>query len=579
MKRANSGKIITGLFTLINLVFILLISTSTSMEKNAIWWGLSLPRLMMVLVIVLATAGAMASTFQPIRKILSKWNIYLQEGFRYPLLVVFGGLFFIVEIILLILANLKEVLFLGLISVLLQRGFLFILWATFITLLGLITFYFYNKTCFSLKNWLALLQNFSSRFSNVSPFYWISPLIFGLIIGVMLAYSPAFSGQMPRHDSGIFLYFGSRILKGDVPFRDLWDHKPPLVFYINALGLWLFNRSIWGVWWLEVISLFSSALLLLGILRKNISKAGIFLALTAFVVNIAFPIEGGNFTEEFGLPLQCLALLLFYQAITREKGRVFKWVLLGFSFALALMLKQTLIGIWATIGLIALYRVFKRDTSVKIKHLAAFFAGFTLTLLAWVVYFAANHALWDFWDVAYRFNFVYSDITLQDRLEAVGIIIWVFLSASWFYYFGLAVWAGVIGQGKNFFLRQPLLVRVALIDFPIEVILISLSGKNYNHYFFTLLPSFAILAGYGWLYLSRQLIKPYWKVGLYLLLLFMFLYKPLILVNQAYRQPPEASLDRVVKYIRQNTRPEDYVLMWGSQTVVNFMSERDTPTR
>ena len=40
----------------------------------------------------------------------------------------------------------------------------------------------------------------------------------------------------PHCDSGIFIYCGSRALAGDVPYIDFWDHKGPLIFYINALA-------------------------------------------------------------------------------------------------------------------------------------------------------------------------------------------------------------------------------------------------------------------------------------------------------------------------------------------------------
>src|SRR3972149_2535829 len=57
----------------------------------------------------------------------------------------------------------------------------------------------------------------------------------------------------PGRDGGIFLYIGSLILKGRIPYLDVWENKGPLVFYINALGLFLPNGSRWGVWFLEFL--------------------------------------------------------------------------------------------------------------------------------------------------------------------------------------------------------------------------------------------------------------------------------------------------------------------------------------
>ena len=46
-----------------------------------------------------------------------------------------------------------------------------------------------------------------------------------------------------RDDTVVFAYIAQRMLAGDVLFRDVWDHKGPLIFMLNALGLWLGGGS------------------------------------------------------------------------------------------------------------------------------------------------------------------------------------------------------------------------------------------------------------------------------------------------------------------------------------------------
>ena len=53
------------------------------------------------------------------------------------------------------------------------------------------------------------------------------------------------------------------------------------------------------------------------------------LALVGFITNIVFPNEGGNFTEEFGIPFQCIALFLFYQFMMMDKKKPWRWFLIG----------------------------------------------------------------------------------------------------------------------------------------------------------------------------------------------------------------------------------------------------------
>ena len=68
-----------------------------------------------------------------------------------------------------------------------------------------------------------------------------------LLVVTFLARSP-YGFTVPIRDSGIFLSIGSDILQGKVLYQQTWDNKQPLLYIFNALGLWLGNGSVWGVW-------------------------------------------------------------------------------------------------------------------------------------------------------------------------------------------------------------------------------------------------------------------------------------------------------------------------------------------
>jgi len=55
-------------------------------------------------------------------------------------------------------------------------------------------------------------------------------------------------------DSTIYKTMGLGILEGKIPYRDLFDHKGPVVFYINALGQ-LIMSGRQGIFLLQIISL------------------------------------------------------------------------------------------------------------------------------------------------------------------------------------------------------------------------------------------------------------------------------------------------------------------------------------
>ncbi len=72
-----------------------------------------------------------------------------------------------------------------------------------------------------------------------------------LTFGLQLAWTPRVSRTTA--DSGLFAYIGQQILGGRLPYRDAWDHKPPGVFYVDALAMRLLGQNPWALWWLALV--------------------------------------------------------------------------------------------------------------------------------------------------------------------------------------------------------------------------------------------------------------------------------------------------------------------------------------
>ena len=428
----------------------------------------------------------------------------------------------------------------------------------------------------------------------------------GLLLAAyfMLSATASISSSRPTmHDSGIFLYFGQQILRGDVPFRDLWDHKPPLIFYIDALGLLLTPRSLWGVWLLEFAAMGLAGLFGYAALRRVFPRWAAFAAAAAAVVHVVFFLEGGNMTEEFAMPLQMAALYLAFRAVERSSNDMRpKWSMFlnGVLFGLALSLKQTMIGVWVALaGAYLLSILFNRRAGLW-RPLAWAAAGAVVTIAGWVLFFAAHGALADFWSVAYLYNFLYSDVEIGQRVWAFGDIFTFLSNSSPFFLFGIAAWAAGLlriiwvlhrhGAAAVFGIHAahfPLVV--ALLNLPVEILLIGTSGKNYRHYFLTLLPGMMLLAGWAlaqlWRFsdrmVARQNLGPtLLRLSGLALLVGLLFWKPLIEINTLRSAPAtEETVSTTVWYLRATTKPDDPVLMWGSHTTVNFLSNRRSPTR
>lgn len=419
--------------------------------------------------------------------------------------------------------------------------------------------------------------------------FWVGLVLLLLSAAILLTSSSISLSQIPRHDSGIFLYFGQQILNGKMPYLDLWDHKPPLIFYLDALGLAIGRGSSWGVWFLEFVSLALSSLIGFFALRRYYHSLSAAIAVCTSLAMLVFFLEGGNLTEEFSLPLQWGTLFLF--TVSDRKGwqgpsgkvRAF---LIGVFFSLALNLKQTMIGVWvALFFFLGVHSFFKKNWRDFWKVITWAAIGAITTMAIIISYFAFHRSLGEYWQVAFIYNFLYSDLRPNQRIDTELNALVFLISASPVFLLALLAWIfgtvrtiQALVQKKN---RFPFPLIIALIDLPIEIVLISASGKNYAHYFMILLPSLAILIAWsvaGLCDLCKNL--PRWAVAACMLVLVAVSYAPACArILDAIQPTHEETISDTVQFVMDETQPADYLLVWGSQTVVNYLSNRPAPTR
>ena len=57
-------------------------------------------------------------------------------------------------------------------------------------------------------------------------------------------------------DQSVFVYVAKGILQGEAPYLDRWDHKGPLLYLINLIGLIIDEN--WGMWVIQGLFLLGS---------------------------------------------------------------------------------------------------------------------------------------------------------------------------------------------------------------------------------------------------------------------------------------------------------------------------------
>lgn len=417
---------------------------------------------------------------------------------------------------------------------------------------------------------------------------WEKALTLSGILLVLLPTSPL-NLKYTYRDSGVFLYTGWRILQGELPYRDIWDHKPPVIFYINAAGLALADNSRWGVWLLEVLFLFAAAWMGYKLIRKLFGTLPALFSLLLWLLALTRILQGGNFTTEYTLPLQFAALWLLHDLVNR-KPRNAHFLLLGAAGALAFFTKQTAIGIWLAA---ALYLLLQRSFTGQYKPLRK---EFTLLLLGGVgvalpivVFFLVQDGLPQFWSASFEYNVLYSSrsqFAVMPRLDALIKGLRPLTNSSLFPIAAAGYTAAVVyvlfhKTDSNGY--KPLLIT-GLINLPLELLLIALPQKTYPHYFMTLLPVLALFSAFaGWAALSWisswKISKPA-GAALALVVLTLILWNAWDgYLAQVYAYRTFDKDREMIEYITRETAPGDSILIWGAEASIHYFTERKSPTR
>lgn len=427
-------------------------------------------------------------------------------------------------------------------------------------------------------------QTFTSETANF--------VLIGLMVGLALIWVSPLAVQ-PSRDSGFFLYAGGQILKGRLPYIDFWDSKGPGIFFVNALGLWLGHGSRWGVWLIEFILLALSGTLFYRSGALKTGRAAALFASASWLFGLSRVMEGGNLTEEYSLFFSFI--LLAYFLSTGSGSWIKLSILTGVTFALSFLFRANNIGIPVSVFLSFLVLLL---VNRQLRIIPWFFllTGLTAFLLLGVISipFLMNGTFPAMFNAAITYNFYYSGTGHGFNLNVLNGL----MAIGWPAFTALAGYIVVLAQLLRRKLRSIFPIHFTalfLIGWPVEIILSSLSNKNYTHYFISWLPALALLnLALSVIYFRHifsaeflELLEDRWRGFLLIILGLLFGYVVSGAIAEFKDDFVRLAFERakgtertypVAHYVQDNTKSDDYVLTWGAFPVINYLSRRDSPT-
>ena len=413
-------------------------------------------------------------------------------------------------------------------------------------------------------------------------------LLAALSLLPVLFLEPLFNTPFER-DQGLYGVIARGWMQGSVPYRDLWDNKGPLLFLWYVAAFKLLGQSVVAPRLLAALGtaaavpfVWDTARMLLGP-RKGI--------LAALLFGIAFgnPFLQANANAEI---LMLWPLAAGFWAFTRGAlgGNRLWFVLAGILTAFAGLTKQAaagpLVGYMLWLGVLAVRNPSERGQQVQSGVFLV--VGALLGLAPFVVYFAAQGALYDFFYATVKFNFLFSGQNplilkivpplLLDPLPLFG---------------GLILWLLAVVGGWRLWRRRDRKAWLILLFAVFSELAAQSMGKVSAHYSVGLLPAVAILGAVGldvvldsWRLGRRRLGQvaigcAVISVGLSAALYAFPSAKDRFLAQYMFRDYAERSLEApaIAQKVDALTGPNDYVYEFGRQSDIEFLADRKPASR
>ena len=311
------------------------------------------------------------------------------------------------------------------------------------------------------------------------------------------------------YDANAYYTMGKGLVNGMVPYRDLFDHKGPFLYFIYAIGYLISNNSFKGIFILQVV-----AMSIILIYSFKIAKIYTSNNKASFIISILMPVSiltegfyvygnnyGGGSPDEFVVPIFILVLYLIVKLlkcdVLFDKKVYITFFIIGTLGSLIFQLKFTDLSL--VIGLVAptfIYLLVKK-TLTFIKSFLLFCSGFILGLTPYFIYSTATGSLKDFLRVYIKFNKIYGSIEGKNLIYSLAVasknavsimldrnmLIFIIISFGLLYF--------LYSYKDKFILNLSIILSYALT-------FLSLSVVPYNYVYVTII-SFSLF-GYIFLY-------------------------------------------------------------------------------
>lgn len=253
-------------------------------------------------------------------------------------------------------------------------------------------------------------------------------LFFLLTSTIILLFTSKCSPLYPFNDwvdINAFFTVGKSITRGILPYRDIFEQKGPILYFLFTLGYLISHKSFIGIFIFEIINFVCLSYLIYKIANLYIKEKSSLLIVPIMLTIIATCssfVHGGS-AEEFSLCLYILPLYYFLKHFKKQELTNKELLILGIGSSIILQTKYTLLGIYIGFCIALLIDMLtKKELKKLFKYILFFFIGFMIPTILLLIYFVLTHSLTEYLYVYYYINitkYPVIDISLPRRMYKI----------------------------------------------------------------------------------------------------------------------------------------------------------------
>lgn len=393
-----------------------------------------------------------------------------------------------------------------------------------------------------------------------------------------------FSKFLSGHDSSMFLYFGKGISSGLVPYRDMLDHKGPVLFMLEYLAVLIGLGNIHlGIWLIECIFLLGTLFFLY---KSNCiyTRDKIISALTLLFLTPLFIIcyEGGNLSEEYALLFISISFYLFSQIIVEKRISQVYYVLIGFLGAATFFIRLNMITVWGVYCLFLVYLGIKEKNFKQIfQQVRGIFLGGISFVLFIVLFSLYQGNFKEMIQQAFLMNILYADTLLSERIQTAFDFIDLLLRTGIFPII-IIYFISFLNIQNRTIKRTHIPIIIFLV---LNFLTVILSGRFYKHYLTTEIASLSVIVSFSIQFILLNINGKIRRLVSLVLILIIALpagYEALKNHNLSfskYESANQQEIESLSKYIKKNSSVDDKIYVHNLDANIYLLSERYSNSR